>query len=114
MKFCALSLEHGHRHQGVMRHTGQVVTACEKCFQTFLWLSATSGGSVASHSNRYWCSENLLAVCEVPLCDLEIGSLVCSGGTQNQGAMFLEETSSYYCSVWLVLTPLCRKLREEE
>lgn len=40
-------------------------------------------------------------------------SLVCSGCTQNQGAMFLEETSSY-CSVWLVLTPLCRKLREEE
>lgn len=71
--FFALSLEHGRRHQGVMCHTGQVVTAREKCFQSFLWLSATSGGSVASHSNRCWCSENPLAVCEVPLCNLEIG-----------------------------------------
>lgn len=88
MKFCALSLEHGHRHQGVMRHTGQVVTAREKCFQSFLWLSATSGGSVASHNNRYCCSENPLAVCEVLLCDLEIGVWCVVGAHKIKGQCF--------------------------
>jgi hypothetical protein len=49
--------------------------------------------------NNYWCSENGLAVDEVPLCDFKCWSLVCGECSQNQGAMLIEETSYFY-SVW--------------
>jgi len=37
MRFFALSLESGREHYSVMRHTGQVVTAREKCVSKALF-----------------------------------------------------------------------------
>jgi hypothetical protein len=62
------------------------------------WHFFTLNGCVKSHSNRYWCSEMPLAVHEVPLHDLKVGVWCVVSAQRIQGAMFLDETSSY-CSV---------------
>ena len=73
----------------------------------------TLNGCVNMHSNKYWCSENGLLVCEVPLHDFKCWSLVCGDCSQYQGAMLLKETSYFY-SVWWVLTSFGTEIREEE
>ena len=56
----------------------------------------TLNGHVNRHSNKYWFSENVLVVHEVPLHEFKFWSLVCGECSQNQGAMLLEETSYFY------------------
>jgi hypothetical protein len=57
----------------------------------------TLSWNVSSQNNRYWCSENLHAVHEVPLHDIK-ASVWCAGNTcKIIGTMSLEETNSDHC-----------------
>jgi hypothetical protein len=72
----------------------------------------TLNGNVNSQNNGYWCSENCLAVYEVPVHDLKVRVWNAVSMCKITMPVFFKEIVNSYHYHWLILTPFFRELTQ--